>query len=129
MKKKIFELFICTLLCTMMLIPNSLIADCNKESVISNGDLVTDYDCTIEFNGYSKISIHQGFLKTSENNAAIRWSFIKFKPDSSLLINDTLYEGSGWLFMFHYRGIYNHDKSTRNSIFDGIVWFCVAKIE
>ena len=104
--KKVFGIFVCMLF-VVVCCSSSVTAEVEKGA--GNAGSVTNG--TIELDGTFAGAFHILYHKAiGQDRYGLGMSIIKF-ADADISINDGEFDecGSGVLFVFHYRGIYDHD--------------------
>ena len=121
MKTKIIGILILTLLFTV-LFPLSVTAEIEEEA---SDDSITTTNCHIELDGTFVSAFHFKYRKAiGENKYSLRMSIIKF-TDADISVNDgELNEhGSGILFVYRYKGVYDIDYDNDTIAMNGKAWF------
>lgn len=124
--KKIFEIFVCMLfvvVCCSLSVTAEAEKDAGNVGSVTNG--------TIELDGTFAGAFHILYHKAiGKGNYGLGMSIIKF-TNADININDGEFDecGSGVMFVFHYRGIYDHDIEEDTLSMNGRAWFVQVNMD
>jgi len=121
MRQKIVCILLVMLLITVFF-PLSVTSEIEEEA---SDDLITTTNFHIELDGTFVSAFHFKYRKAiGENIYSLRMSIIKF-TDADISVNDgdINYHGSGILFVYRYKGVYNVDYDNDTILMNGKAWF------